>query len=71
MASKSTTLESGEIAKRAYSYFAARGFAHGHDREDWNRAEADVRREQGNPATVTAPRSGSAAKAVRSTNRAK
>jgi HSP20 family protein len=27
------------IAKRAYEFFAASGFTHGHDREDWFKAE--------------------------------
>ncbi len=34
---------SEEIAARAYELFAARGYEHGHDLEDWLRAEADLR----------------------------
>ncbi len=30
------------IARRAYELFEARGFAHGHDHEDWLRAESEV-----------------------------
>jgi hypothetical protein len=31
-----------EIAHRAFEYYAARGGEHGHDLEDWLRAERDV-----------------------------
>ena len=34
---------SAEIQKLAYQFFAERGFQHGHDREDWLRAEAIVK----------------------------
>ena len=30
------------VAQRAYERFAARGFEHGHDLEDWLAAEAEV-----------------------------
>jgi len=30
------------IARRAYELFESRGFEHGHDREDWLRAESDI-----------------------------
>src|SRR5437660_10447033 len=30
------------IARRAYELFEARGFAHGHDLEDWLHAEAEL-----------------------------
>ncbi|HKI12191.1 MAG TPA: AAA family ATPase [Candidatus Acidoferrum sp.] len=30
------------IERRAYELFAARGFEHGHDREDWLRAESEI-----------------------------
>ena len=30
------------VAQRAYELFEARGFAHGHDHEDWLRAESEV-----------------------------
>lgn len=32
----------GRITRRAYELFASRGFAHGHDREDWFRAQAEI-----------------------------
>lgn len=32
-----------EIAKQAYQFFLERGCEHGHDTEDWLRAEAMVR----------------------------
>ena len=32
---------SDAIARRAYELFEARGFEHGHDREDWFRAESE------------------------------
>jgi HSP20 family molecular chaperone IbpA len=31
-----------EIARRAYELFEARGGEHGHDREDWFRAESEA-----------------------------
>lgn len=31
-----------EIARRAYQLFEDRGFQHGHDIEDWKRAEAEL-----------------------------
>ena len=33
-----------EIARRAFELFEARGGEHGHDWEDWFRAESEVRR---------------------------
>ncbi len=36
--------EQDEIARIAYSYFEARGYEHGHDSEDWVRAEEEYRR---------------------------
>jgi len=30
------------IARRAYELFESRGFAHGHDLEDWLRAESEI-----------------------------
>jgi hypothetical protein len=33
---------SDEIAKRAYHYYVQRGCVHGHDREDWLRAEREL-----------------------------
>ena len=32
-----------EIEKLAYQFFVDRGYEHGHDQEDWARAEAIVR----------------------------
>jgi hypothetical protein len=32
-----------EIAKLAYQFFVERGCQHGHDREDWLRAEAVIK----------------------------
>ncbi|MBI4597927.1 MAG: DUF2934 domain-containing protein [Candidatus Omnitrophica bacterium] len=39
----STTPKSEEIARVAYELFAQRGCEHGHDQEDWFRAEQIVR----------------------------
>lgn len=36
--------ENEEIAKLAYKFFSDRGGEHGHDQEDWLRAEAVVKR---------------------------
>jgi hypothetical protein len=33
---------SDAIARRAYELFEARGFEHGHDQEDWLRAESEL-----------------------------
>jgi hypothetical protein len=33
-----------DIARRAYELWQARGAVHGHDFEDWQRAEAELRR---------------------------
>jgi hypothetical protein len=38
-----TTAERQEIERLAYQYFVDRGYEHGHDAEDWIRAEAVVR----------------------------
>ncbi len=35
--------ESAEIQQLAYQFFVERGFEHGHDHEDWLRAEAVVK----------------------------
>jgi hypothetical protein len=32
-----------EVARRAYEHFVARGYQHGHDVEDWLRAESELR----------------------------
>jgi len=31
-----------QVRQRAYELFEARGYEHGHDREDWLRAEAEI-----------------------------
>jgi len=36
------TARDQQIAERAYERFAARGFVHGHDMEDWLAAEAEI-----------------------------
>lgn len=36
-------VSSGEVSNLAYSYFAARGYEHGHAEEDWLRAERELR----------------------------
>ena len=35
--------EQAEIEKLAYQFFVDRGYEHGHDQEDWVRAEAVTR----------------------------
>ena len=35
-----------QIAQRAYELFTARGYQHGHDVEDWLRAEAELTQPQ-------------------------
>jgi hypothetical protein len=35
-------LAADEVARRAYEHFVARGYQHGHDVEDWLRAEAEL-----------------------------
>jgi hypothetical protein len=35
------------IARRAYEKFAARGYAHGSDQEDWTQAESELAAEAG------------------------
>ncbi len=35
--------EQAQIARIAYQFFVDRGYEHGHDAEDWLRAEAVVR----------------------------
>ena len=42
-ASVSREDDQAQIAKLAYQFFVDRGFEHGHDAEDWLRAEAIVR----------------------------
>ena len=38
-----TQSETAEVQKLAYQFFVQRGYQHGHDREDWLRAEAIIR----------------------------
>ena len=38
------THQGAEIEKLAYQFFVERGYQHGHDREDWLRAEAIVKK---------------------------
>jgi hypothetical protein len=35
-----------EVARRAYELYIARGYQHGHDVEDWLRAEAELTQRQ-------------------------
>jgi hypothetical protein len=37
----------GEIARRAYALFLARGCEHGHDLDDWLRAERELKQTAG------------------------
>lgn len=37
-----TSIDPVDIERRAYELFAARGFEHGHDLEDWLRAEQEL-----------------------------
>jgi hypothetical protein len=37
------TVTTGDIARRAYDLYLARGREHGHDVEDWLQAERDLR----------------------------
>ena len=41
---QSSGSSNNEIAKVAYQLFVERGHKHGHDREDWLRAEAIVKK---------------------------
>jgi hypothetical protein len=38
-----TKSEQQSIEKLAYQFFVERGYEHGHDQEDWTKAEAIVR----------------------------
>ena len=38
-----TSSEAQEIERLAYQFFVDRGYEHGHDQEDWARAEAIIR----------------------------
>ena len=40
---KSSSNEQKEIENLAYQFFAERGYEHGHDQEDWLRAEAIIK----------------------------
>jgi hypothetical protein len=37
------TLSNSDVARRAYDLYLARGCEHGHDMDDWLRAERDLR----------------------------
>ena len=41
-----TKRQQQEIEKLAYQFFVDRGYEHGHDQEDWARAEAIVRNQR-------------------------
>jgi hypothetical protein len=41
--SENSAAQQAEIERLAYQFFTERGGEHGHDREDWLRAEAIVR----------------------------
>lgn len=41
--SNSSAQNQNEIEQLAYQFFVERGYEHGHDREDWLRAEAIVK----------------------------
>ena len=40
---KSSGSEQAEISKLAYQFFVERGYQHGHQEEDWLRAEAIIK----------------------------
>ncbi len=44
MKSTESTLDPKAVAERAYQLFQARGGEHGHDFEDWIRAEQELRK---------------------------
>jgi Protein of unknown function (DUF2934) len=44
---QSLVIPTENIARRAYELFLARGGEHGHDVEDWLRAEGEIIAEQG------------------------
>lgn len=46
--SKSLQSISEEIGKLAYQFFIERGYQHGHDQEDWYRAERIVKARRSN-----------------------
>ncbi len=39
---------SDEVAKLAYQFFVERGYKHGHDQEDWLRAERIIKARRSN-----------------------
>ncbi len=43
MTKPDTTVDTSAVARRAYELFLARGGEHGHDLEDWLRAESELR----------------------------
>lgn len=44
--SDSNRISQEAIAKLAYQFYIERGYEHGHDREDWARAEAIIKSRQ-------------------------
>ena len=36
--------DTASIERLAYQFFVERGYQHGHDREDWSRAEAVIKK---------------------------
>jgi hypothetical protein len=49
-ATPSWEIDHGEIARRAYEIFCERGGEHGHDLDDWLRAEGELREAVRTPA---------------------
>jgi Protein of unknown function (DUF2934) len=49
-ATTSWEIDHGEIARRAYDIFCERGGEHGHDLDDWLRAERELREPVRTPA---------------------
>jgi hypothetical protein len=45
--------DEGDVARRAYRRFEARGFEHGHDMDDWLEAEREEREERSRTAGAT------------------
>lgn len=44
------TIADSDVALRAYDFYLARGCEHGHDVEDWLRAEGELRSPLSSPA---------------------
>ncbi|MBI5482567.1 MAG: DUF2934 domain-containing protein [Deltaproteobacteria bacterium] len=57
MKNTETHVDSKAVAERAYQLFLARGGEHGHDFDDWVRAEQELRRNRTQaPAPQSPPR---------------